>query len=165
MPWLSIIMAIISFLASLKKDKSNVGQAALVGAAAGLGTYYVSHETEWGKTNLGALDGVVVPIVDTNGAVEAPASDDNGGALTTVTNIPGVTGGSVTKDGVTKPGSVIVPVGGGTTSTGSLWTAAKDNLLPIGAGLAAGTALSSGDDSSKWIVWGGAALLLILILK
>lgn len=41
MPWLSIIMFLISFLAS-KSSGASTGKAAAIGAAAGLATYYVA---------------------------------------------------------------------------------------------------------------------------
>lgn len=94
MPWLSIIMAIISFLSSLKKNPGDKGKAVAVGALAGLGTYYVSHETEWGKDNLGALDGVVpAPSATGENAITMP---DGTTIPKTSTSVPSVTTGTTT---------------------------------------------------------------------
>lgn len=57
MPWLTIILALLSFFAA-KKSGASTGGALLAGGLAGAGTYWVTHETEWGQANLGALDGV-----------------------------------------------------------------------------------------------------------
>jgi len=143
MPWLSIIMAILSFLGSLKKDKSNVGRAALTGAAVGLGTYYVTHETEWGRENLGALDGVVTGELNPTPPT-MPASSPNPGTAVLPAPIPGST---------TQVGS----------ATGGIWKSVVDNLVPIGAGAAAGAVLTGGT-SGKWLPWiiGGVALVFLL---
>lgn len=139
MPWLSIIMAIISFLGTLKKDKSNVGQAALAGAAVGLGTYYVSHETEWGRTNLGSLDGVVQ--VGPGGDVNSPVSTTDGGSPVKVP----ITTGSNTVTG----------------STGSSWTAIKDNLVPLGTGALIGSAASKSSFPWGLLIVGFAGLMIL----
>lgn len=57
MPWFSIIMALISFLLT-KKKTGDTTKALAAGALVGLGSYYVSHNTDWGRANLGSLDGV-----------------------------------------------------------------------------------------------------------
>lgn len=147
MPWLSILMALLSFLGTLKKDKSNVGQAALVGAAAGLGTYYVSHETEWGRSNLGSLDGVVTGTV--SAAPDAVTTYDGPAVKATVPVAPA--------SATTTAGSV--EVGG---STGGVWQAIADNIVPVASGVAVGATLSS--STSKWLPWviGGVVLLLVL---
>lgn len=45
---IAIIMALVSFFGSKKAGASD-GQAAAIAAGAGLGTYYVANNTEWGK--------------------------------------------------------------------------------------------------------------------
>lgn len=74
MPWLSIIMAIITMVASLLAKPKNKAQAVALGAMAGLGTYYVSHNTEWGQEMLGSLDGVVVDQSVASGDIQADGS-------------------------------------------------------------------------------------------
>lgn len=64
MPWLSLIMFLLSYLASRKTGASG-GQALAAGLVAGGLTYEVSHNTSWGRDNLGSLDGVdPVPTAD-----------------------------------------------------------------------------------------------------
>lgn len=64
MPWLSLIMFLLSYLASRKSGASG-GQALAAGLVAGGLTYEVSHNTSWGRDNLGSLDGVdSVPTID-----------------------------------------------------------------------------------------------------
>lgn len=61
MPWLTIILALLSFFGAKKAGASNTGAlltAGLVGGAA----YFTTHETEWGRANLGALDGVELGV-------------------------------------------------------------------------------------------------------
>lgn len=71
MPWLTIILALLSFFVSKRSGASNTGAlltAGLVGGAA----YYTSHSTDWGKANLGSLDGVPPldkPLLDSTGKV------------------------------------------------------------------------------------------------
>ena len=60
MPWLSIIMAIISFFVS-KKNGASTGASLAVAGLAGAGTYYASHNTDWGRENLLKYDGGVTP--------------------------------------------------------------------------------------------------------
>lgn len=135
MPWLSILMALITFFTSKKKDGSNTGQAALLGLAAGAGTYYVTHETEWGRDNLGFLDGVV--------------KDKAGSAV--------ISGDS----GASTGGTVIRPPVVSTTTNG--WDVLKDwGAAGTTGAVLAGTGTLKND---KWLLWGGVALLAILLLR
>lgn len=93
MPWLSIIMAIVSFLTSLKKNPGDKGKAVAVGALAGLGTYYVSHETEWGQSTLGPMDGVVPTPAASGNDVTLP---DGTTTPATHTTVPSATNGQTT---------------------------------------------------------------------
>lgn len=79
MPWLSIIIAIISFLTA-KKNGASDASAAAIGALAGGASYYVTHETEWGTANLGSFDGVVQPV----GPSQTVTKTDANGVTTTV---------------------------------------------------------------------------------
>lgn len=84
MPWLTIIVTLLSFFASKKSGASST-KAALIAGLAGAGTYYASHETEWGKANLGALDGLSSntsgPVVNGQGSA---VTTQSGGTLSTV---------------------------------------------------------------------------------
>lgn len=57
MPWLSIIVALLSFFTA-KKSGASTGEALAIGAIAGGATYAVSHYTDWGVANLGVYDGM-----------------------------------------------------------------------------------------------------------
>lgn len=57
MPWLSIILALLSFFAAKANGASDT-KALLTAGLVGAGSYYVTHETDWGKANLGDLDGL-----------------------------------------------------------------------------------------------------------
>lgn len=139
MPWLTIILALLSFFASKKSGASNT-KAAITAGLVGAGTYYVTHETDWGRVNLGDLDGVVT---DGDGNVV----DAGGTPVTGADGKPIVTGGNA---GGTSFADIIR--GWGATGTAAV----------IGAGAAA---TGSGIFSSKNLPWllGGAALLLIVL--
>jgi hypothetical protein len=78
MPWLTIIMALISYFSQKKSGASNT-KALLTAGLVGAGTYYVTHETDWGQANLGQFDGVpnpgATPVTDAGGT---PLQDANG---------------------------------------------------------------------------------------
>lgn len=140
MPWLSIFMAILSFLTSLKKNPEKKGQAVAAAALAGLGTYYVTHETDWGKENLGSLDGVVPNVT--------PAPGD----------------GVTLADGSTAPksnSSMPTKVNGSTTG---VWDVIK-SWGPAGTAAVIGTAgvATGAFDLKKYLPWivGGVAAFLI----
>lgn len=140
MPWLSIIMAIISAIASLKSKPNDKGRAVAAAALAGMGTYYVTHNTEWGRENLGKLDGVVtVPPVP---AGDTPATLPDGSKTgTLVTPMPTTTNG---------------------TQTG-VWDVMKD-WGPTGVASVIGTtAVATGrfDKYLPWIVVGLGVLLIV----
>lgn len=140
MPWLSIIMALLSFFISKKSGASNT-KAAITAGLVGAGTYYVSHETDWGRANLGDLDGVVTDgdnvVID---AGDTPVTDADGKPIVTGGNAGGTSFMDVIR-------------GWGATGTATV----------IGAGAAA---TGSGIFSAKnapWLI--GGALLLLVILK
>lgn len=138
MPWLSILMALIAFFATKKKDGSNTGTALAAGAVAGLGTYYVTHETEWGAANLGQFDGVVtVPSAVTPGSP-----------------------GTITSGGLTVP---TAPVGT-PASTSGLWKT-LESWGPVGTASVIGTTgVVTSKDPNKYLPWliGGVCALILL---
>lgn len=157
MPWLSIILALLAFFISKRNGASNT-KALLTAGLTGAGSYYVTHETDWGAANLGALDGVepmaTVPILDTDGNV-----------ITGPTGTP-VVGPAVGSAVTTTPTGATVPVSQG---TGSGVVSTVGDVLKSwgGTGTAAvvGTAaVASSDNSRKYIPWiiGGALALLLL---
>lgn len=116
MPWLTIIMALVSFFLSKKSGASNT-KAALTAGLVGAGTYYVSHETDWGQANLGSLDGVTPSTGDTTmttdpatgTAIKIPVNDSAGTAA-------GGLAGVLTQWGATGTATVIGATGAATGS-------------------------------------------------
>lgn len=179
MPWLSIIMALISFIATKKASGGNTARAVAAGAIAGLGTYYVTHETEWGQSNLGQFDGVVqTPTTNVGTINEVPKNadgtpatknadgtysvTDSNGSVTqvkpgTVATIGGASG--VSNNGVTAP----TAQGGTTGATSGLWDTLK-SWGPVGTAAVVGTtaAATSSGWSKYWPWLAGGALLLLL---
>lgn len=138
MEWLTIIMTLASFFLSKKSGASNT-KAALTAGLVGAGTYYVSHETEWGKANLGALDGVT-PSTGTETTTKEPAT---GTTIKVPTN--------------TSTGAAAGGLAGVLGSWGATGTAAV-----IGS---AGAATGSGIFSSKWFWPAAIGLGALFILK
>lgn len=137
MPWLSIIMALVSFFLAGGSKPENRAKAAAIGLGVGAATYGVTHYTDWGKENLGNLDGVVA----------------EGGSETTSPT-------------VTKPNGTTVSVGAGNpASSGStgIWSAlggAVSSPVAAGAtGLLAGSLLSG--STLMWIAVGIGAFLIL----
>lgn len=143
MPWLSIIMAIISALASLKKNPDKKGQAVAAAALGGLGTYYVTHETEWGRDLLGDWDGVVVqPAADAKDP-EQVTLPDGSSVGKTVVNVPSASTGQTT----------------------GLWDTLK-SWGPTGTAAVIGTtAVTTSSSFSKYLPWLAGGLVLFLVLK
>lgn len=142
MPWLSIIMALLSFFTSQKSNGGNTARSAAVGAIAGLGTYYVTHNTEWGSTNLGQFDGVVTP------PTVAPDGSTVGGAP------------AVSANGVSVPTSAPATAG----STSGLWSTLS-SWGPTGTAAVLGvagaaTGVFSFEKMLPWII-GGVTLFLL----
>lgn len=146
MPWLSIIMAIISALASLKSKPGDKGRAVAAAALGGLGTYYVTHETEWGKDVLGGLDGV------------APPTPNPGPGTVTLPD-----GSSTQKDGTSVPNpNVGAPNAGKTTGVWDVLT----SWGPTGTAAVIGTGVVAADSNlRKWLPIAALALGAFLLLK
>jgi len=87
MPWFSIIMAILSFLFQKKNGASNTKALVTAGLVGGA-SYFVTHDTDWGKANLGSLDGVDVPTGGTTW------TDASGTVVTNASGQPITTGGT-----------------------------------------------------------------------
>lgn len=140
MPWLSIIMAVLAFFVSGGAKKENRGKAALIAAGVGAGTYYVTHETDWGQENLGQFDGVET-TVDADGNATAST-----GPTKEPTKIP--TTGTTADSGA-----------GGFWNTLGGWLKSPSGQLTTGAAGAAALGVP------KWLLWGGVALGAYLLLK
>jgi hypothetical protein len=139
MPWLTIIMALLSYLMSPRNTPAERRQAVANGILAGGLTYTATHYTDWGQENLGAYDGVATPsaaVTGSDGSVSGVA-----GAARPVSS-GGSAWGAINgwfKDGLVAVGAV------GLASTVSKW-------LPFAlAGLAAWYFLKD-SGSSKVVV-------------
>lgn len=137
MPWSSIIMFIISFL-SAKSQGASTGKAAAIGAAAGLATYYLADPAN--PDNLLGFGGEKKATIGDVGV-------DNGGTIPTGGGGNASQIGGVIKTGLSEAGGVLKSWG----PTGTL-------------AVAAGTTALLSDDN-KWILYAGAALVLLLLLK
>lgn len=150
-PWLTIVMALLSFFAAGGSKPENRGRALALAGLAGMATYQVTHNTEWGRDNLGSLDGVDV-------------SSDGG---TTVTNPDGST--TVVKpDGsseTTKPDRTVTinPPPSGSPGSGSsgAWGALTTWLTsPVGQ-VTTGAAAAGLAGIPMWVIIGGIALVAL----
>lgn len=140
-PWVSIVMFLLSFFLTKSKTGSN-SKAVLAAALAGGATYAYTHSDFAAGTALADYDGVenvAAPLLNADGS---PAVDSNGVAITTAG--PGT---------VSSDGGLISSAAGVLKSWGATGTAAV-----IGT-----TALSTSSSLQKylpWIVLGGLALIL-----
>lgn len=128
-------MALVTFFLSGGQKKENRTRALLAAGLVGAGTYYVSHETEWGQRTLGEFDGVTGVLPN---SVE-PVTDATGTPVTV--------------------GGAPVRVG---TGTGVL-DVLRD-WGPAGTAAVVGTAGVVGS-GNKWLLYGGMALAVIFLLK
>lgn len=62
--WITLILALISFFVS-KKNGASTTEAALTAAAVGAGTYYVTTQTDWGKSTLGGINDSIADLTGT----------------------------------------------------------------------------------------------------
>lgn len=149
---IAIVMALISYFGSKKAGASD-GEAALIAAGVGAGSYYVATETDWGK-------GLVSDIKDWTGLTDAagePVLDENGNPIIAP---PGA------KLVLDAEGNPIPDNQGGfawkvVDSTGSVlesWGAAGTAGV-IGAGALAAGVLPS------WVLPVGAGVALLVLLK
>lgn len=178
---IGLLMAVISYFTQKKAGvKSNV-TAAVTSAAIGAGTGYLVANTGWGNdltTWLGATstnpDGSLA-TVQVNSAGETV---DSGGKVVTATEIPvlGADGKQIIRNGV----PLTIPAGSSVDQLGSYTAVPTQSgtglgalLGSIGPGTAAvlgatgGVVASSalGGFDSKWLWYGGAAVLLFMVMK
>lgn len=132
-------MAIISYVTTKKGDSKNEGKAIAAAAAAGLGSYWFTTETEWGQDAVSWLDD---NIMDLSSQKAAPVTVDQDGNL-----VQANTG--------LKPGSA---------STNG-WDVLK-NWGPTGTAAVVGTgAVTAGLSSDDWIKWAAIAVGVFLLIK
>lgn len=134
---IALIMALISYFTAKKKGNASDTQAALAAAAAGIGTYYVATETEWGKSAVSSLSSAIG---------YTPSSANS----TTATTANGET--------------VAIPKASGTTSTNA-WDVLK-TWSPTGTAAVVGTtALGLSGSLPKYLPWIAIGAVALLIFK
>lgn len=134
---IALIMALISYFTAKKKGNASDTQAALAAAAAGIGTYYVATETEWGKSAVSSLSSAIG---------YTPSSANS----TTATTASGE--------------KVAIPKQSGTTSTNA-WDVLK-TWGPTGTAAAVGTtALGVSGSLQKYLPWIAIGAVALLIFK
>jgi len=141
MPWLSILLALLTFFTSKASGASNT-KALVTAGLAGAGSYYVTHETDWGKANLGQLDGVII----TDASANSPIVDSNGNPV-------------LDESGTTMVAPIIDGVGSNITDVLKSWGGAGTAAV-IGTTAAASNGLFS-SANLPWLL-GGIALLLVM---
>lgn len=140
---LAIVMALISYFATKEKTGASNTQAAMAAAAAGLGTYYVASETEWGQgvvDSLSGWTGLPNTRTDQTTTVVGPNGES--------TKVPTATGSTAKPNTGTNAWDVL-------ESWGPTATAAT-----VGA---TGLAISGGLD--KWLPWIAGAVAIFLLVK
>lgn len=150
---IALVMALVGFFTS-KKAGATDAQAALAGAAAGAGTYYVGTQTEWGKDMVSKISDWV-GVTDSNGepitnADGKPASIPKGATvvLDSEGNPARDPQGNVIWKLVDEAGNVLKSWG--PTGTASV----------IGAGAFAASA-----EEKPWLWLAGAGILLLLVAE
>lgn len=129
MPWLSIIVWLMSYFISTKNGMSS-GKAALLATAAGVGTYYLADPSNQGNV-LGLSFG------DT----KATPGDVSGATRPATTAV-----GSIGSTAVSEVGATLRSWG------------------PLGTTGVVATATGALSDN-KWLLYGGVAVLAVLLLK
>lgn len=140
MPWLSIIMALVSFFLAGGSKPENRAKAAAIGLAAGAATYGVTHYTDWGKENLGSLDGVTVSGGGETDSVKNP----------TVANANGVP---------VNLGSNAASTNGSTGLFSAMGGALSNPVVAGATGIAVGSSVSK--TTLMWIAIGLGAFLIL----
>lgn len=130
MPWLTILMMLISYFTSSRDTPEQRRKAALTAAVVGGATYYATHETDWGRENLGQFDGVAQPTRLPDGTLDPSAIAGASAPGASATSPPtGTTGWDVLKGW--GPGGTAAVVGGGIVAATTDWS----KLLPWALGL------------------------------
>lgn len=136
MPWSSIISFLITFLLAKSKGAST-GKAAALGAAVGLGTYYLADPANPDNL-LGIGSTAKTTPGDVNSDTGASAPSNGGGAASEI--------GGVVKTGISEAGSVLKSWG-------------PKGTLAVAAGT---TALASANKNTwMWVAIGVGVLILI----
>lgn len=149
-----IIIALISYFLS-KKSGADDSTALGVAAAAGIGSYYVATETDWGKGVISDLDAGWSNLMGDDGnVVKNPSGVD--------VRVP--TGSTPVKD---KDGNYVFDSLGNIVTTGIKTTGGVlESWGGTGTAAVIGTtALATSDSLSKYIPWALGAAALVFVLK
>lgn len=143
--WISLIIALLTYLLQNPKNAEERKKALMIAGAAGLGTYAVTNYTDWGQQNLAPLNDSI------NGALGF------GGSSTTA----GAANGGVT-------GSPVIPGAATTTSSAGGWADGFWTTLQSWGGVGtaavigtAGVATGVAPSWFKWALIGGAAWFVL----
>lgn len=148
-----LLIAIISYFAS-KKSGAEDATALGVAAAAGIGSYYVATETEWGKGVISDLDGAWKNLI---GEDEQPVLDSDGNPI----RIPVGSTPVLDKDGnytYDSFGNVVVK---GIETTGKV----LESWGGAGTAAVVGTTALATNGLSKYIPWVAGAAILVMVAK
>lgn len=160
---ISILIALAGYFMS-KKSGADDTEAALIGAAAGLGTYYVGTETEWGKDLVSALDGkeTLTPALAEDGTKLHDSAGNE--VLIPAGSTPVLNGDGTVK---TENGSPVVTVkkedGSVVTTTVSKIAEVLKSWGATGTAAVIGTTAVATSDDKMWtyVAIGAAAFLLL----
>lgn len=154
---LAVVAALISYFGS-KKAGADDATAAAIGLAAGAGTYYVSTQTDWGKSLVSDIDGAWTNLVGKDGE---PVVDSDGNVVTAPSGATPVYNqdGSLAKDPDGNPlytvgGQLISTTGDVLKSWGPVGTAAV-------VGTSNGTVSNIVEDYGIYILLGLGAFMLL----
>lgn len=151
---IALITALISFFAA-KKGGASDGQAALAGAAAGAGSYYVATNTEWGKGAVSSIEKGWDSLFDANGE---PLLNGDGTAAKAPAGAEPVLGedGQPVRD---SSGNVLWKL---VDSAGNVLT----SWGPTGTATVIGTtAIAADDDLREWLPWIAGGVVAIMLLR
>lgn len=152
---ISIIMALISSFVA-KKSGADDKQAALAGIGAGLGTYYVATQTDWGKGVITDIDAAWDKLLGKDGE---PILDGQGNEVKAPPGSKVVynADGSVKRDPVTN--NPVVELGRTVGDVLESWG-------PTGtAGVIGATAVATDDKLKKWLPWLAGGVIVLMVLK
>lgn len=141
---LSILMAIISYVTTKKGDSKNEGKAMAAAAAAGLGTYWFTTETQWGKDGVAWLNDNIANLDGTT-----PITADGGGQVVNAD-------GRVVSVGTSRPP---------TTSNTNAWDVLKGWGAAGTATVIGTSAVAGGMFSKDWVKWALIGVGAYLLLK
>lgn len=148
-----IIGLIVSFLA--KKKGASTAEAALAGVAAGAGTYYVTTETDWGKSLIGNVDKPWVQATSANGT--PMVGPDGKPVMIPPGSVPLLdAAGNVVKDA---SGNWWKTAVGGATDVLTSWGPAGT------AGVIGTVAVATDSNLKKYLPFAIGAVLLLLVMR